>query len=149
MFRRLAAIRSSALHHLLIMLAVLAGAALTAESAGAVTCPGGRTMVIVAHQDDDIIFFGTDVIADLKANRCVRTIFVTAGNAGGTNGYWGSREIGAVRAHAKMLGLATATSNASAVSGPHKIAFKYTDCQSARQSRVLALAGWRSIWWRV
>lgn len=124
MFRRLAAIRSSALHHLLIMLAVLAGAALTAESAGAVTCPGGRTMVIVAHQDDDIIFFGTDVIADLKANRCVRTIFVTAGNAGGTNGYWGSREIGAVRAHAKMLGLATATSNASAVSGPHKIAIK-------------------------
>lgn len=84
------------LHRLAIVLPVLAAVVLMPHEAAAVTCPGGRTMHIVAHQDDDIVFFGTDVIADLNAGRCVTTVCLTAGDAGGVASYWLSRERGAV-----------------------------------------------------
>jgi LmbE family N-acetylglucosaminyl deacetylase len=82
----------------------------------------GRTLNIVAHADDDIIFFGAAEIADIKAGRCVRTIFVTAGDAGEGRSYWSEREIGADAGHAKMAGVARGTTNSTLLVGSRRFA---------------------------
>jgi LmbE family N-acetylglucosaminyl deacetylase len=89
-----------------IVVAVLWSAA--AASAACV----GKTMNIVAHQDDDVIFLGTDEIADIQAGRCVQTIFVTAGQQPDSGIAWCySREKGADAAHASMAGVARGTTD--------------------------------------
>jgi LmbE family N-acetylglucosaminyl deacetylase len=61
-------------------------------------------MNIVAHQDDDLLFMSPDVQRDLRAGHCVRTVYVTAGDAGAGEFYWLSREKGSEAAYSKMLG---------------------------------------------
>ncbi len=68
------------------------------------SCPGKPTIMnIVAHQDDDLLFQSTDLLNAVKAGDCVRTVFVTAGDAGGGQDYWLSRENGAKAAYSQML----------------------------------------------
>jgi len=59
---------------------------------------------IVAHQDDDLLFMNPDLIHDVKAGHCVRTIYVTAGDAGAGQFYWLSRQQGSEAAYSKMIG---------------------------------------------
>jgi LmbE family N-acetylglucosaminyl deacetylase len=68
-------------------------------------CKGPTVMNIVAHQDDDLLFMSPDLLHDVQAGRCVRTIYVTAGDAGHDNYYWLSREQGSEAAYAEMAGL--------------------------------------------
>lgn len=56
------------------------------------SCPQGAVFNVVAHQDDDLLFLSPDLLHDVQANRCVRTVFVTAGDAGRDATYWGGRE---------------------------------------------------------
>lgn len=90
---------------LLLAAASLALPAVVATPAAAAACPGSA-LTIVAHEDDDTIFVNPDVINDIRAGRCVRTLFVTAGDAG--NPYPDSlyRENGPKAAYAQMAGLA-------------------------------------------
>jgi LmbE family N-acetylglucosaminyl deacetylase len=62
-------------------------------------------MNIVAHQDDDLLFMNPDLLNELEAGDCVRTIYVTAGDAGSSKSYWLSREQGSEAAYASMLGI--------------------------------------------
>lgn len=68
-------------------------------------CDGATTVMSVwAHPDDDIIF-GNPTISDaLDAGDCVRTVFVTAGDAGKGMGYVEARELGILRAYNDMRG---------------------------------------------
>jgi LmbE family N-acetylglucosaminyl deacetylase len=59
---------------------------------------------IVAHQDDDLLFMNPDLLHDIKAGHCVRTIYMTAGDDGAGKFYWLSREQGSEAAYAAMLG---------------------------------------------
>ena len=68
------------------------------------SCKGPTIMNVVAHQDDDLLFINPDVQKDISAGRCVRTIYVTAGDAGNSQFYWLSREAGAEAAYGHMLG---------------------------------------------
>jgi len=69
-------------------------------------CPGGNTVMnIVAHQDDDLLFMNPDTYHELQNGNCIRSVYVTAGDAGGSNLYWLSREDGSKAAYAKMLGI--------------------------------------------
>lgn len=68
------------------------------------SCPSPTTMNVVAHEDDDLLFMNPDVQNDIKAGRCVRTVYVTAGDAGGDEFYWLSREQGSEAAYSKMIG---------------------------------------------
>ena len=52
-----------------------------ATPASAAAC-AGSALNIVAHEDDDLIFLNPDIANDIAANRCVRTVFLTAGDAG-------------------------------------------------------------------
>jgi LmbE family N-acetylglucosaminyl deacetylase len=68
------------------------------------TCKGPTIMNIVAHQDDDLLFMNPDLLHDIKASHCVRSVYVTAGDAGSGQFYWLSREQGTQAAYSYMLG---------------------------------------------
>ena len=76
-----------------------------APPASAAVCAGGIVNV-VAHEDDDLLFQSPDLLNDISAGRCVRTLFVTAGDAGLGDFYWAEREDGAEAAYAWMAGVA-------------------------------------------
>lgn len=63
------------------------------------------TLNVAAHQDDDFLFMNPDIAADIRSGRCVRTMYLTAGDAGQTYGYWSNRELGAKAAYAQMYGV--------------------------------------------
>lgn len=69
------------------------------------SCDGAATLMSVwAHPDDDIIF-GNPTISDaIAAGECVRTVFVTAGDAGKGLGYVEARELGILHAYNDMRG---------------------------------------------
>jgi LmbE family N-acetylglucosaminyl deacetylase len=68
------------------------------------TCSGPTIMNIVAHQDDDLLFLSPDLLHDVQAKHCIRTVYVTAGDAGRDQPYWLAREQGSESAYSKMLG---------------------------------------------
>jgi LmbE family N-acetylglucosaminyl deacetylase len=68
-------------------------------------CKGPTVMNIVAHQDDDLLFLSPDLLHDIQDGHCIRTIYVTAGDAGHDNYYWLSRERGSEAAYSEMAGL--------------------------------------------
>ena len=70
-----------------------------------VDCPPGHRIVIniVAHQDDDLLFMSPDLLHDLAAGDCVRSIYLTAGDAGASKLYWVGRERGSEAAYSYML----------------------------------------------
>jgi hypothetical protein len=70
-------------------------------------CPVPTTMNIVAHEDDDLLFMNPDLTNDIHAGNCIRTIFITAGDAGEGSLYWLSRQQGSEAAYSNMLGDAT------------------------------------------
>jgi LmbE family N-acetylglucosaminyl deacetylase len=65
-----------------------------------------KRMAIVAHQDDDLIFENPSLLEEIAAGDCVRTVFVTAGDAGLGEAYWREREEGSRVAYATMAGVA-------------------------------------------
>lgn len=69
-----------------------------------VNCTGRTIMNIVAHQDDDLLFMNPDLLHDLRDGDCIRTVYLTAGDAGSGQFYWNSREQGSEAAYAKMVG---------------------------------------------
>lgn len=73
--------------------------------AATVDCSAGSVLNVVAHQDDDLLFINPGIVDDLDAGKCVRTVYVTAGDAGYDETYWGGREQGARAAYAQMAGV--------------------------------------------
>lgn len=67
------------------------------------SCSVPTVMNIVAHQDDDLLFMSPDLLHDIKAGHCVRTVYMTAGDAGASSSYWISRERGSEEAYSSML----------------------------------------------
>lgn len=69
----------------------------------------GNIMYVAAHEDDTLLFQSPQLLEDVRANKCVRTVFTTAGDAGklGEGGkYWKGREVGAEAAYGEMAGVA-------------------------------------------
>lgn len=67
-------------------------------------CNGPTILNVVAHQDDDLLFLSPDLVFDVQAGHCVRTVYVTAGDDGGDKFYWLSRQRGSEAAYSKMIG---------------------------------------------
>lgn len=67
------------------------------------SCPTKTVMNVVAHQDDDLLFMNPDTLTDIKSGNCVRTIYITAGDAGNNKLYWLKREQGSEAAYSYML----------------------------------------------
>ena len=66
----------------------------------------GSALTIVAHPDDDLLFVNPHILRDIEAGRCTQTVFVTAGEAGEDESYWGSLEDGIRATYAQMAGVA-------------------------------------------
>jgi len=68
-------------------------------------CEGSSTLMTVwAHPDDDIIFANPTISDAVAAGRCVRSVFITAGDAGEGMDYVTARELGILRAYNAMRG---------------------------------------------
>jgi LmbE family N-acetylglucosaminyl deacetylase len=93
-------------------LASAAGLVLTASQlapfrvANRVLAASGATLNIVAHEDDDLLFLSPDLLHAIQAGKTVRTIYITAGDAGSNSSYWLSRQSGEAAAYAQMSGVA-------------------------------------------
>jgi LmbE family N-acetylglucosaminyl deacetylase len=70
-----------------------------------VRCDGPTAMNVVAHEDDDVLFMDPDLQHDIQAGKCVRSVYLTAGDAGASKLYWISRQLGAEASYGAMLGL--------------------------------------------
>ena len=93
---------------------VLLNPGLSRPAAAAPACTHGRTMNVVAFEDDDILFLNTDIVHDVQDGVCVRTVFVSAGDAGKAQSYWEGREAGSKAAYAEMAGVSDAWTQADA-----------------------------------
>ncbi|HEY7371617.1 MAG TPA: PIG-L family deacetylase, partial [Polyangia bacterium] len=72
-------------------------------------------MNIVAHEDDDLLFIGPDLAHAIgAAGTCVRTVYLTAGDDGQDQSYWGGREVGIKAAYAQMAGVANSWTQSDA-----------------------------------
>jgi LmbE family N-acetylglucosaminyl deacetylase len=80
-----------------------------------------KTMAIVAHQDDDLLFQNPDVLETIAGGGCVQTVFVTAGDAGLGSSYWHEREEGSRAAYALMAGVANTWSNSEETVAGHSL----------------------------
>ncbi|KAL4784406.1 hypothetical protein BJX76DRAFT_327609 [Aspergillus varians] len=64
-----------------------------------------RALNFVAHQDDDLLFINAEIIHDIDLGNEVRTVFLTAGDAGLGADYWTNRQAGTMAAYAEMAGV--------------------------------------------
>ncbi|MEI8187485.1 MAG: PIG-L family deacetylase [Candidatus Saccharibacteria bacterium] len=67
-------------------------------------CNGPTIMNIVAHEDDDLLFMNPTTYNNVNSNRCIRSVYVTAGDAGSRKDYWVGRQNGIEAAYSYMLG---------------------------------------------
>src|SRR5258705_13224217 len=81
--------------------ALLLMSAVAAAGAATPTCTSSA-MYIAAHEDDTLLFQSPSILQDIQSGRCVRTVFLTAGDAGLDQSYWEAREEGAEAAYAQM-----------------------------------------------
>ena len=86
-----------------LMLVQLSPTKITSAAAG---CPQGTTLNIVAHLDDDLLFLNPDMLHNIQAGRCVRTVYLSASDDGRDASYWQGREVGEKAAYAQMSGVA-------------------------------------------
>jgi LmbE family N-acetylglucosaminyl deacetylase len=88
---------------------VLAAVAATWVGAGCTppeVCPPEGALQVVAHADDDLVHLSPDLWRDVRSGRCVRTVYVTAGDAGRPLSASTNREAGIQAAYATMAGVA-------------------------------------------
>ena len=84
-----------------------------------VNCSLGKTLNVVAHADDDLLFINPKIKQDINAGKCVETVYVTAGDGGG--GFTGSlpRENGVRAAYAQMAGATNSWTTTSVTINSH------------------------------
>ena len=86
----------------------------------AATCTGS-SISFVAHEDDSILFQDPEIPREIAAGRCVRTVFVTAGDAGRASSYWLGREAGARAAYAQLMSVSNSWTQTDAGVSGHPI----------------------------
>jgi len=111
-------------------LAILASAVVTALTGTMATapqasadagCAAGTALNIVAHQDDDLLFQSPGLLSAIRDGLCVRTVYLTAGDANDAEAYWSAREDGVKAAYAQLAGVADSWTTADAGIAGHPI----------------------------
>lgn len=82
-------------------------------------CPEGKPTIlnIVAHEDDDLLFLNPDLQKAIDAGDCIRSVYLTAGDAGLKRLYWLGREKGSMTAYQKLF-----NQNSDLIERPIKLA---------------------------
>ena len=99
-------------------------------------CSQPTILNIVAHEDDDLLFLSPDLLHELHDGDCVRTIFMTAGDAGSGKFYWLSRRLGSEAAYSSMLGIQNVWNEQTVQLGQAAYATIATPHESAQVSLV-------------
>jgi LmbE family N-acetylglucosaminyl deacetylase len=84
----------------------------------------GKAAVLnfVAHPDDDLLFLSPDLLHAIQAGGNVRTVYLTAGDAGvHAWSYWQDRESGIQAAYAEMAGVSNSWTQSDAGVAGHPI----------------------------
>ncbi|HYC81375.1 MAG TPA: PIG-L family deacetylase, partial [Solirubrobacterales bacterium] len=100
-------------------------------SAGADPLPEctGRSMYVVAHEDDSLIFQSPALLQEIRSGRCIQTVYLTAGDAGKDAAYWEDREAGNEAAYAQMAGVPDEWTQTTTNVGGHPISSETLDGQ--------------------
>jgi len=114
-FRSSISVAGAALCAVLLLLCV----APSARADGPVCA--SKAMYVAAHADDTLLFQSPSLLQDVDSERCVRTVFLTAGDAGRASSYWSKREDGAEAAYAQMAGVANQWTGSQIVANGHSI----------------------------
>jgi LmbE family N-acetylglucosaminyl deacetylase len=101
-------------------LALLFGAKAGVAAATEPTC-NSSSMYIVAHEDDTLIFQSPTLAQEIESGRCVRSVFLTAGDAGKSATYWHSRETGVEAAYALLAGVADEWQGSTVTAAGHTL----------------------------
>ncbi|HET7444204.1 MAG TPA: PIG-L family deacetylase, partial [Solirubrobacterales bacterium] len=104
-----------------IAVCIAALCAAGASSASAAEGCSATVMYTVAHEDDTLLFQSPSVLQDIQSEHCVRTVFLTAGDAGRAQSYWAGREDGAEDAYAKMAGVKNEWTGSTISANGHSI----------------------------
>ncbi|KAL4993531.1 putative deacetylase LmbE-like domain-containing protein [Aspergillus recurvatus] len=64
-----------------------------------------KTLNIVAHPDDDLLFLNPNIQHEISSGSTVRTVYLTSGDAGQPYEYWTLRQSGLLAAYAQMAGV--------------------------------------------
>jgi LmbE family N-acetylglucosaminyl deacetylase len=103
----------------------------------ATDCPGHKTILqIAAHEDDDLLFMNPDMWHSIQAGDCVRTVYLTAGDAGSSKFYWLGRERGSEAAYAWLGGFTDIWTDTSLKIGDHRFAAMATPLNESRYSLI-------------
>jgi LmbE family N-acetylglucosaminyl deacetylase len=104
-----------------LMLATVLLPAVSPGGAGAAEPPSctGRTLATAAHEDDTLLFMSPRLQSELDSGRCLRTVFLTAGDAGRPATYWEGREAGVKAAYAELAGVANNWTESSLLVAGH------------------------------
>jgi LmbE family N-acetylglucosaminyl deacetylase len=91
--------------------------------AGALPLTGcsASDMYVVAHEDDSLLFQSPALPQDIRNGHCVRSVFLTAGDAGEGESYWTTREAGVKAAYAQLAGAADNWSASTEVVNGHSL----------------------------
>lgn len=65
-------------------------------------CSASRDLIVVAHQDDDLLFMNPDIADTIALGGCVRVVYLTASDRGEGEGYMAGRERGVQAAYAHI-----------------------------------------------
>lgn len=99
------------------------GSSAGASAAEPPSCTG-RTMAFVAHEDDDLLFLSPTLQREIDSGRCVRTVFLTAGDDGKPQSYWVTREEGVEAAYAQMAAVPDAWTTTSVIAAGHTLVLR-------------------------
>ncbi len=114
-------------------------------------CAAGKVLSFVAHPDDDLLFMNPDQDDAIRQGRCVRTVYLTAGDRGEGLGYTLARERGIMAAYADMAGAADAWNTDGLTVGQHTLVRHTLRANPRIQLIMLRLpdpwlgAGWGSL----
>lgn len=98
--------------------------AMRAEAVPVTTSPATCTthqLQMVAHPDDDLLFMNPDILREIEHGACVRTVFLTTGDAARDASYWLLREDGIRAAYATMAGADDAWTSGTLTVGDHEL----------------------------
>ncbi len=86
---------------------------LTNPAGASAACAAGASMNVVGHPDDDLLFQSPDLLHDVQAGKCVRSVKLTTGGHANPD-HMLTREAGIKAAYANMAGVANSWITADA-----------------------------------
>lgn len=101
---------------------LISGAANSQASLSLAQCHGMSDLVFVGHMDDDLLFMNPDIASTIRAQGCVKVVYLTASDRGEGVSYMLGRERGVQAAYAYLANTPNRWTHAMATYGSRRLA---------------------------